>query len=45
MYIRAPGIVVRCKECEGVLVKIVQSGARTWIDLSGLRTIQFETPS
>ena len=45
VYMRAPGIVIRCKECEAVLVKIVQSDARTWIDLSGLRTMQFETPS
>jgi Family of unknown function (DUF6510) len=43
VYMRAPGIVVRCSTCESVLVKIVQSGRRTWLDLSGLRTLQLET--
>ena len=45
VYMRAPGIVVRCSTCESVLLKIVQSGRRTWIDLSGTRTLQFETAS
>jgi Family of unknown function (DUF6510) len=44
VYMRAPGIVVRCPECESVLVKIVQSGRRTWLDLSGLRTLALEAP-
>jgi Family of unknown function (DUF6510) len=44
VYMRAPGIVVRCPTCESVLVKIVQSGRRTWLDLSGLRTLALETP-
>ena len=42
VYVRAPGIVVRCPDCESVLVKIVQSGQRTWLDLRGLRTIQLD---
>ena len=44
VYLRAPGIVVRCPGCESVLVKIVQSERRTWLDLSGLRTLALETP-
>jgi hypothetical protein len=43
VYMRAPGIVVRCSTCESVLVKIVQSGRRTWLDLSGTRSLQFDT--
>jgi hypothetical protein len=43
VYMRAPGIVVRCSTCESVLVKIVQSSRRTWLDLSGTRSIQFDT--
>jgi len=42
VYLRAPGIVARCANCESVLVKIVQSEQRTWLDLSGLRTIEME---
>lgn len=44
VYLRAPGIVVRCPTCESVLVKIVQSGRRTWLDLSGLRTLALDAP-
>jgi hypothetical protein len=44
VYMRAPGIVVRCKQCESVLLKIVQSDTRIWLDLTGLRTMQFDTP-
>ena len=42
VYLRAPGIVVRCASCESVLLKVVQSDRRTWLDLSGLRTLQIE---
>ena len=42
VYMRAPGIVARCAECESVLLKIVQAERRTWLDLSGLRTMQID---
>jgi Family of unknown function (DUF6510) len=42
VYMRAPGIVVRCPSCESVLLKIVQSERRTWLDLSGLRGVQLD---
>jgi Family of unknown function (DUF6510) len=42
VYTRAPGLVARCSSCESVLIRIVQSERRTWLDLSGLRTIQLE---
>jgi Family of unknown function (DUF6510) len=45
VYLRGPGIVVRCASCEAVLLKIVQSERRTWLDLSGLRTLQLENAS
>jgi hypothetical protein len=43
VYMRAPGIVARCPTCESVLLKIVQSERRTWLDLSGLGTMQLDT--
>lgn len=43
VYMRAPGIVVRCSQCESVLLKIVQADSRTWLDLSGTRALQFDT--
>ena len=37
---RAAGIVVRCPDCEWVLIRIVEAGERTWIDLQGVATLQ-----
>lgn len=35
VYLHAPGVVVRCRHCESVMIRIVRSPTRTWIDLSG----------
>jgi hypothetical protein len=40
VYVDAPGIVVRCRHCEAVLVRIVQARNRTWLDVSGLASIE-----
>ena len=40
VYVHAPGIVGRCRTCEAVMLKIVRSGDRIWLDLSGTRTIE-----
>jgi hypothetical protein len=42
VYLRAPGAVARCPDCDSVLMKIVRSKDRTWLDLSGLRTLEIE---
>jgi hypothetical protein len=45
VYGRAPGIVARCRHCDRALVRIVHDRrGRTWLDLSGLRTLQLDTP-
>jgi hypothetical protein len=36
----AAGIVVRCRHCESVLLRIVRGRDRTWLDLSGLRALE-----
>jgi hypothetical protein len=36
----AAGVVLRCPSCESVLMRIVESETRLWVDLSGLRTLQ-----
>lgn len=41
VYIHAPGTVVRCPGCESVLMKIVHGGGRYWLDLTGVRTLEF----
>jgi hypothetical protein len=40
VYVHAPGIVARCRSCEGVMLKIVRSETRTWLDLSGTRMLE-----
>jgi hypothetical protein len=40
VYLRAPGAVARCPGCGNVLMKIVRSDDRTWLDLGGLRSRQ-----
>lgn len=36
----AAGIVGRCSHCDAVMMRIVQSESRTWIDLSGIATLE-----
>ncbi len=40
VYVRAPGTVVRCPACGGVLMRIVQGPGRTWLDLTGLHSLE-----
>ena len=37
---RAAGYVLRCPHCASVLAKVVTDGARTWVDLRGLQTLE-----
>jgi hypothetical protein len=39
VYVSA-GIIVRCCHCEAVMIRIVQGGGRTWLDLSGTGSLQ-----
>ncbi len=41
VYMRAPGIVGRCRSCGSVMIRIVRSETKIWLDLSGTRTIEF----
>lgn len=41
VYVGA-GIVVRCRHCESVMIRIVQGRGRTWLDLSGTASLQLE---
>jgi len=36
----AAGIVVRCRHCESVMIRIVQGRGRTWLDLSGTASLE-----
>jgi Family of unknown function (DUF6510) len=37
---RGAGLVLRCPHCEATLMKIVIAGARSWIDVRGIRSLQ-----
>ena len=39
VYVQAPGTVVRCPGCGGVLLRIVKGKGRYWLDMSGLRML------
>jgi hypothetical protein len=40
VYDRAPGLVLRCPHCDGVLVKLSTDGERVWLDLRGVRSLE-----
>jgi hypothetical protein len=39
VYLRAPGIVVRCRNCGAVLIVVVQRGEQNCISLEGLAAL------
>lgn len=39
---RGAGIVVRCPDCDMVLMRVVESPQRMWIDLQGVATMQID---
>jgi hypothetical protein len=40
VYVDAPGVVVRCRHCEDVMMRIVRGPDRAWIDLSGTGSLE-----
>ena len=41
-YLDAPGVVLRCVGCEGVLIRLVRGPTRAWLDLAGVATLQVD---
>ncbi|HEX2682046.1 MAG TPA: DUF6510 family protein [Candidatus Dormibacteraeota bacterium] len=41
VYVHAPGTVVRCPDCEAVLMRVVHGKGRYWVDLTGMRSLEF----
>lgn len=37
---RAAGAVLRCPNCDNVLMKIVKVDERVWLDMPGIRTLE-----
>jgi Family of unknown function (DUF6510) len=42
VFMDAPGHVVRCRSCDGVLLRLVVSDDRMWLDVRGLSYLQIE---
>jgi hypothetical protein len=40
-YVQAPGTVVRCPRCEAVLMRLVRSQDRLWLEMRGVRSLEF----
>ncbi|MEO8290427.1 MAG: DUF6510 family protein [Gaiellaceae bacterium] len=41
VYAQAPGIVVRCPQCEGVLLRLAHDdGGRYWLEMRGVRCLE-----
>lgn len=41
VYAMEPGLVVRCIGCRGVLMRVAAAPDRAWLDLRGMRFLQF----
>lgn len=44
-YLDAPGLVLRCRSCETVQVRVVRARSRAWLDFSGVRCLQVDLPT
>ena len=40
VYLRAPGVVVRCRHCDNVLMVFVEAHGVTCVDLRGLAALE-----
>ena len=40
-YVRAPGMVLRCPTCDGVVVRVVETPDATYVDLRGVAYLRF----
>lgn len=44
-YVRAPGAVLRCPACEGVILRVVETIEATYVDARGAAYLRFERRS
>jgi hypothetical protein len=40
-FVQAPGVVIRCRDCGDVQLRVARAGARIVLDLRGCRSIAF----
>jgi len=44
VYAHAPGTVLRCPDCTGILMTIVRAHERLLVDVAGVRRLQLAAP-
>ena len=44
VHARAPGLVARCPDCDGVVLRLVRGPDRAWLDLRGTICLQVLLP-
>jgi hypothetical protein len=40
VYANAPGTVLRCPQCESVLLRVAGNGSRYWLDVRGISWLE-----
>jgi hypothetical protein len=40
VYAHAPGVVLRCPECDSVLMRVVRTESRLWLDARGVASLE-----
>ena len=43
VYAHAPGAVVRCPDCDVVLLRVARAEGRIWLDLQGVSCLELPT--
>jgi hypothetical protein len=44
VYAQAPGAVARCPGCDAVLLRVVRTEGRIWLDFQGVRSLELRVP-
>ncbi len=39
VYVGGPGAVIRCRDCEQVMIRVAEAGGRVVLDLRGCRSL------
>jgi hypothetical protein len=45
LYLDAPGLVARCANCDDVMLRVVRTPTRTYLDLGGMSYLCFPQPA
>ncbi len=43
-YVHAPGVILRCTSCDGVVLRVMRHRRRVWLDLRGMSVLRMELP-